>query len=334
MKITVVGAGATGGFLAVKLVQAGHDLALLTRDPRPFRTSGVTLKTGAETTTVRPAATADANELGPQDLVLVTVKSAGLVGLAPRIAPLVGPGTSVAFLQNGLPWWYPLGQDDQSAVAGAPHFALARDFLSVMAPQQVYAGIVMTANETRRPGVVLNNSAGKDRIDIGAVAGGDRADRLCALLSGAGIRSDDIGPGLRRAVWSKLAINCSASLIAALVGGPSSLSRTDPALRRVCLHAVDEILAIAAACGEDLSDLVQHETLLAGLRDHKPSMRQDLEAGRATELAESVFAPLALARHHEVPTPTLDVLSTLLAALEATGSVAAGRAHGVVSETT
>src|SRR5581483_11908150 len=108
MRIAIFGAGASGGYLAVKLTLAGAEVTVIARGPHlaAIRDKGLTLKSEGQTTTVRLPATDKAAEAGPQHHVIVTLKANGLPGAAPEIAKLMGPDTSLVTGINGLPYWY------------------------------------------------------------------------------------------------------------------------------------------------------------------------------------------------------------------------------------
>ena len=95
MKLAIFGAGAIGGYLAVKLHQAGATVTVIARGPHlaAIRANGLTLKSEGETVTVRLPSTDKAADAGPQDYVVVTLKANGLVPAAPEIAKLMGPET-------------------------------------------------------------------------------------------------------------------------------------------------------------------------------------------------------------------------------------------------
>ena len=113
MKIAVFGAGAIGGYLAVKLHQAGADVCVIARGPHlaAMRENGLTLKSEGETVAVRLPCSDKAEEAGPQDYVIVTLKANGLAPAAPEIAKLMGPDTALVTGINGIPYWYFYGVD-------------------------------------------------------------------------------------------------------------------------------------------------------------------------------------------------------------------------------
>ena len=105
MKLAIFGAGAIGGYLAVKLARAGADVTVIARGPHlaAIRANGLTLKSEGETVNVRLACTDKAEEAGRQDYVIVTLKATGLAPAAPQIARLMGPETSLVTGINGIP---------------------------------------------------------------------------------------------------------------------------------------------------------------------------------------------------------------------------------------
>src|ERR1700679_1014228 len=97
MRIAVFGAGAIGGYLAVKLHQAGADVSVIARGPHlaAMREKGLTLKREGTSITVHPRCTDPAEDAGARDYVFVIVKANGLAAAAPAIAKLLGPQTAL-----------------------------------------------------------------------------------------------------------------------------------------------------------------------------------------------------------------------------------------------
>ena len=319
MRICIYGAGAGGGHFAVRLALAGHDVSVIARGKNleVIQAKGLRLVSGDEEISARPIATEDPAELGPQDLVVVTVKATGLAAVAEGLKPLAGPETRILFTQNGMPWWYPLGLDASAPrIPELPSFALAETFLGTVSPQHILGGLIYSANEMREPGLVVNNSPGANRLDIGAIVpahAGD-AEPFREAFRMAGIASLPVAD-IREAIWKKLLFNMSGSVIALATGNQSSIARRDEALGAVYLRLVNEGLAIAAAHGYALYDELVPEEMLKKTLDHKPSILQDYEHGRPMEIAEMVLAPLAFARSAEIDVPALETLSAIVARL-------------------
>jgi 2-dehydropantoate 2-reductase len=319
VKICVYGAGAGGGHIAVKLAAAGQDVSVVARGAHlaAIQKRGLQLRSGGRSLEAKVKATDDPNELGPQDIVVVAVKSTALRDVASNIGCLLTPATPVVFPQNGIPWWYGHGLSNKyPAPPDIPIFTLADRFLDSMRVEQVVGGVIYSANEIDAPGVIKNNSPDHNRLEIGSTVGPDSNDvmRIRATLNEAGIEApvvDDI----REAIWTKLLANMSASTIALVTRNQSSISRKDPALREIFIRLVGEGLAIAAAHGFALD--LDAETMLSRLMDHKPSLLQDYEQSRPMEIAEIILAPAAFARARSVPCPTLDVFAALAARMAA-----------------
>ena len=109
MKICVVGAGAIGGLIAVKLRLAGQDVSVIDRGPHVarIRSKGLFLywHDGTVLRAIVKAFETPA-EVGEQDLVVLAVKAYDLQQVAKNIQHLIGRKTVLLTLQNGIPWWY------------------------------------------------------------------------------------------------------------------------------------------------------------------------------------------------------------------------------------
>src|ERR1700687_2778930 len=111
MRICIFGAGAVGSHFAVRLALAGHNVSCVMRGPHleAVRAKGLTLRVGETEFSARMRASDDPAALGPQDLVISTLKATGVSSLATGLRPLLRDGAAVVFAQNGIPWWYDIG---------------------------------------------------------------------------------------------------------------------------------------------------------------------------------------------------------------------------------
>ena len=315
MKICIYGAGAGGGHFAVRLALAGHDVSIVARGPHleAIRSNGLLLKIENEKLHATVHATDVPGDLGPQEIVLVGVKATGLKAITSQLAPLINEDTAVIFPQNGMPWWYPAGfPDGLPPPPTIPTFELGSTFLRILRPEQILSGVIYSANEIEAPGVIKNNSPSFNCLDIAAISAAPsrRLHELREALNHSGIKSRDVADS-RAAVWSKLVVNISASVIGLVTLSPSSISGKRQELSVVFLRAANEALQIASASGFDLSKTIYPERMLPRMTDHKPSILQDYEQHRPMEVAEIILAPLCFARAYRVETPTLDVLAAL-----------------------
>lgn len=315
MRICIYGAGASGGHFAVRLARAGHEVSVIARGPHlaAIRSDGLALRSGDEILKANVAASDNPAEFGEQDVVIVATKATALPQIATQIRSVVGKNSLVVFPQNGMTWWYPLGLPPSLPKPPVlPIFDLADSFLSAMRVDQIVGGLIYSANEIEAPGVIRNNSPDHNRMDIGAIDGGE-SDGVAALrqaLEQAGIVSPKVDD-IRAAVWTKLLTNMSGSTLALATGARSDAVRGDEGLKEVYRRIVREGLAITAAHGFPLGDKLDPDKMIARLLNHKPSLLQDYEQGRPMEIAEIILAPVAFARAANLATPTLDTLAAI-----------------------
>jgi 2-dehydropantoate 2-reductase len=104
MRIAVLGAGGLGGYYGSRLAAGGADVHFIARGPHleAIRANGLTVATPEGTSVTRPSVTDDPSTIGPVDVVLFCVKSYDTDAAVAGLAPLVGPGTAVVSLQNGI----------------------------------------------------------------------------------------------------------------------------------------------------------------------------------------------------------------------------------------
>src|SRR6202023_2544409 len=91
MRICIFGAGAVGSHFAVRLAQAGHDVACVMRGPHlaAVQANGLTLRVGESGVTAKVTASANPATLGAQDVVISTLKATGVASLAAGLKPLL-----------------------------------------------------------------------------------------------------------------------------------------------------------------------------------------------------------------------------------------------------
>ena len=308
MKICVYGAGAVGGHIAARLAAAGSEVSVVARGAhlQKIRQQGIRLIRGGETISPRVKASERAADLGPQDFVLVTLKANALGAFAEACAPLLGPRTAVAFVQNGIPWWY--AREIERLDPGGK---LAR----AVAAERILGGVAYSANDVVEPGVVVNHVPDSNMIVIGSAGKEDgRSEKLRALLEKAGISSPPV-EDIRQAIWSKLSVNLGTSTLCTITGANIAEVRSSPRLAALAARLGAEGRAIASALGVAIERAPQRPGggQSSGMIQHKPSMLQDYERGRPMEIDAQIMAPLAMARQTGVPVPTLETVAALAA---------------------
>jgi 2-dehydropantoate 2-reductase len=311
MRICIFGAGAVGSHFAVRLARAGHDVACVMRGPHleAVKANGLTLRVGEAGFTARVKASDDPASLGAQDLVISTLKATGVNSLATGLRPLLGEDTAVVFAQNGIPWWYDIGLPAQHPPTPDLSFLDPGGLLRAAIPRQrIIGGVIFSSNEVIAPGVVANLSPDRNRLMIGECddRASERIARLRGALNEALIDSPPVAE-IREAIWSKLLTNMSMSVLCLLTGQTARAVRDDPALRDVVPRLLDEANTIGQSCVPE----VKRVTRTGPAPEHKPSILQDYELGRAMEIDVLVRAPAAFARIAGLATPMLDLMAAL-----------------------
>jgi len=315
MRLCVYGAGAVGGYLAGFLARGGAEVSVVARGAHlaAIQANGLTVETPDETITERVAASDDPAMLGKQDAVLVTVKGPGLAEVAGRIAPLLGPDTPVAFVINGIPWWYFHGLGGKRDGEGIPLLDPTGALAQVIGPRRAIGGVFWPACSVPRPGVIkLLTGAGRG-TSFGE-PNGALTPRLEAI--GAAFRAANLpvtlSDQLRALIWHKLVFNLSAGPMCVLTESAVKETHTEQALIATSRALLSEAKSLAAAMGHpvdlDPDQVVATNTKLA----HRPSILQDLEANRRMEIDALYSVPLQMAQAAGIPMPTLTTLAALI----------------------
>lgn len=312
MKITVVGAGAIGGYLGAQLSRAGEDVTFIARNKNleTIRREGfhLTLEDGQEVHAPDVRAVQDPAEAGPQDAVLLTVKAHQVADLLPGLRALFGPDTVVVSMINGVPWWYfhKLGgaHEGRGLESVDPGGVIARH----IEPERVIGSVVYPAAELLAPGRVKVIEG--NRFTLGE-PDGSRSERIEALskaMIGAGFKSP-VSKDIRGEIWVKLWGNATFNPISALTHATLEQICRHPAGRELARSMMAEAQAVAESLGVKFK--ITLEQRLAGAEAvgaHKTSMLQDIEAGRGLELEALVGSVVELGRITGTPTPRLDAI--------------------------
>jgi 2-dehydropantoate 2-reductase len=311
MRICIFGAGAVGSHFAVRLALAGHDVSCVMRGPHleAVRAKGLMLRVDGAGFSAKVKASDDPAALGPQDVVISTLKANAIGSLVTGLPPLLRDDTAVVFAQNGIPWWYDIGLAASHPPTPDLGFLDPGGRLrAVVSRERIIGGVIFSSNEVVAPGVVANLSPDRNMLLVGECDDrvSERIERLRAALDEASITSP---PALRirEAIWSKLLTNMSMSVLCLITGQTARAVRDDPALREVVPRLLDEANSIGQSCFPE----VKRITRSGPAPDHKPSILQDFELGRPMEIDALVRAPAAFARAAGLSTPMLDLLAGL-----------------------
>ncbi|MDJ0630756.1 MAG: 2-dehydropantoate 2-reductase [Rhodobacter sp.] len=314
MKICIFGAGAIGGYMGAKLAQAGAEVSLVARGPHlaAMQANGLRLIEEDGEIAVPVNASENAEDLGPQDYVIVTLKAHSVPPVVDRMQPLIGPDTTIVSGVNGVPWWYfhkiggPLEGTRLSTVD--PGNAQWDGF----GPDRVLGCVVYPAAEVIEPGVVKHIEG--NRFSLGE-PDGSRSDRALALsktLSAAGLKAP-VRPKLRDEIWVKLWGNLSFNPISALTHATLDVLCTDPGTRAVARAMMLEAQEIAEKLGVRFPiDVDRRIDGGAAVGAHRTSMLQDLDQGRPMEIDALVASVQELGRITGTATPIIDTVLALV----------------------
>lgn len=303
MRIAVVGAGAVGGYFGARLAAAGHAVSFVARGAclQALRARGLQILSPLGDLHVEPVdATDDPAAIGAVDLVLVCVKAWQVAAAAAAIGPLVGAGTAVVPLQNGVD--------------------AAAELAAALPPERVLDGLCKIISASTEPGVIHHLGA-EPIIELGEREGpvSARVERIAGAIGEAGIRAiarDDI----RAAVWAKFLFIAAVSGVGALTRSTLGEIRERPETRVMLERVMREVAAVARAQRIALPADVVDRTM--GFIDRLPpgttsSMQRDIVGGRPSELDAQTGAVVRHGAAAGVATPVNQLILAALVLQEA-----------------
>ena len=305
-KVCIVGCGAIGGWIGAGLASAGCQTSVFARGATLTALQQHGLRLGDAQYAV--TASADATELGVQDLVVLAVKAPALRDVALQIGALIGPQTVVLTAMNGVPWWF--FQGFGGALEGTQLSAVdpTGEIGAAIAASHVIGCVVHASCSVDAPGIVRHHFG--NGLIIGEPNGqaSERVQAVADLLNRAGFAAS-VSPQIQKDVWYKLWGNMTVNPISALTGATTDLILDDELVRgfvsTVMLEAKEIGSHIGIPIAQQPSD--RHE-VTRKLGAFKTSMLQDVEAGKAVELDALVTVVKELGTLTGVSTPFTDAL--------------------------
>ena len=300
MRIAVMGAGAVGGYFGARLAAGGHDVTFITRGERlvAIRDGGLQVECiDGDLNLEEVEARDDPAVVGEVELVIFSVKSSSTREAAEAARPLVGPGTVVLALQNGVENEAVLGD-----VLGEEH----------VLPAVAVIGVVMP-----KPGRILHTNNGT--ITLGETSGqtSQRVSDVCEAFSDAGVGTR-VSADILSVKWRKLVWNAAFNPIAALTGRRVLELIEDPDSRSLAVKGMRETIAVARALGHKIDDGILDRALERNPNwaKSKTSMLQDIERGRQTEIDALCGAVVRAGTAVGVATPVNSALLRMVRAKE------------------
>lgn len=297
MNIAIMGTGGLGGYIGGRLVQSGQDVSFIARGAQlaAIQQQGLHVKTVQDDFHIHPAkATEHPSEVGPVDLIILSVKAYDTDEAVETMRPMVGSQTSIIPVLNGI-----------------EHIQILSDKLG---QEHVLGGRTYTTAHLTSPGVIERQGT-HGVLEFGELSGGPtpRTEALQKVLNIDGLKGTVV-PDITRSMWEKFATMCGVSMFS-VIRGDAELLRSTPETLEVTWQAASEAITVAQAKGIDL-DLSLLDTFKEMVThapsDTKPSMLVDLEHGKRIEI-EALNGTLSrLGKEVGVPTPVNDFIYACL----------------------
>lgn len=330
--VCVIGAGAVGGLVGGRMARAGADVTLVDRGARleTLRSRGLTLVSpdGGRERIEGITVAADTTAVGPQDVVVLGVKTYDLPAAVRQVPAATGPRTVVVPLQNGIPWWYfhRFGGrfDGRRLRTLDPDGAIAAG----VDADRVLGCVPYVAAEVVEGGAVRHREGGY--FPVGELDGSDseRVRRTAGLFERAGFRSRVL-EDVRSEIWLKAWGSLSLNPISALTGATLREICRDEGTRGLARAMMEEAREVAETLGASFRRSIERR--IEGARevgDHRTSMLQDLEDGRPLEVEGLVGAVVELAELTDTPVPRIRAVYALAKLLASSRGGSDGVVYG------
>ena len=315
-KICIYGAGAIGGFMAARLHEAGAEVSLIARGPHleAIQKTGLRLTYAGQDRVYQLPATDNPEELGPHDYIIIALKAHALKHIVPSLQPLMDEKTGIVSAVNGVPWWYFYNANTGTAFDNQPLSSVdpGAAIWNGLGPERAIGCVVYPACEIAEPGRILHLDG--DRFSLGEPSGeaSDRIKTLSELMIKGGLKAPQ-KRRIRDEIWIKLWGNCSFNPVSALTGASLDQIGADEGCRALVYKIMQECQAVGEALGVRFAVSIEERIEgAARIIGHKPSTRQDIEAGRPLEIDPLMTAVLELANGLSIPTPALRQVTSLL----------------------
>jgi 2-dehydropantoate 2-reductase len=314
VKIAIIGVGAIGGYVGIRLALAGEDVTFIARGANleALRNRGIRLiAADGEQAVPKVQTTDDYAAAGPQDVVILAMKAHQVEAVAPEVPKLFGPDTVVVPMQNGIPYWYfhryPGELEGTRVKSVDPNGLISKHIPS----ERVIGCVVYPAAELVAPGVIKHVEG--NRFPVGEPDGSNsaRVMRVSESLIRAGLQAPVLAD-IRAEIWLKLWGNLTFNPISALSRATLAGICQYPPSRALAAAMMSEAQIVANKLG--ITFRVSLEKRISGAErvgHHKTSMLQDVESARTLEIDALLGSVVELARLTDTPTPHMDTVYAL-----------------------
>ena len=299
MKIAAMAAGAVGGYFGARMAAAGHDVFFIARGAHreAMEKNGLKIESVHGDLHLRePNVTDDPAKVGPVDIVLFAVKLWDTEKGAEAARPLLGPGTRVITLQNGV--------DSVERIA------------PILGADRTIGGVTYVVTVIDRPGVIKQTS--QFQSIICGPSDGKPDAKLQAFVDAAKAAGIPItlSDNIERDRWHKFIFLSGTSGATAVTRNPMGPILADPDTRALFHNIMRETLAVGKAKGVALEDSFADERMAFADKNipatMKASMANDLDRGNRLELDWLAGQVVRLGKQYGVPTPVNDTVYAAL----------------------
>jgi 2-dehydropantoate 2-reductase len=301
MKIVVVGTGAMGSLFAAFLSKSKEELWLLDKNKEnaaKINASGISLEGVSGSWQAKVKTTANTEDIGKADLVLICVKAFNTKSAAEQIKPILGQNTKILTLQNGIG-----NVEIISEIAGE---------------ERVIAGITSQGATLIETGKIRH--AGSGETIIGSIDGKTPVElrAIREIFNKAGLETK-MSRDIKSLIWSKLIINVGINALTAITRLPNGKLPEYEGTKRILRDAVTEAARIAKRKRVKLifdDPLAKVEAVCEGTSDNLSSMLQDVLRKKRTEIDFINGVIVRLGQEMGISVPTNKLLLDLIKTIE------------------
>ena len=308
MKICIVGAGAIGGYLGVKLIKAGFDVYLVARGAHleAMSKNGLTLIEDEKEISCFPKCTDSMEKLSKMDFIFITLKAYSIPGMVKEIVKMFKKNTSVITAYNGMPWWYFFNYGGR--LNNYQIQCLDKDSVqwNLITPERIIGCVVYPATEIIEPGIIKHMEG--NRFSLGEPDGtkSDRVLTMSKTLVSAGLKAP-IRNNIRQDIWTKLIGNLAFNPLSVITGETLDVLVSKAENKKIAYSAMEEASLIMDKLEIPLNISIEQRIEGAGkVGKHKTSMLQDFEQGKQLEIDALIVAVKEIGTFLDIKIPTID----------------------------
>ncbi|MDA3927911.1 MAG: 2-dehydropantoate 2-reductase [Prolixibacteraceae bacterium] len=288
MKIVVIGTGGVGGYFGGRLALSGNNVSFIARGEhlKAIQAKGLKIKSAFGDFSIYPAQVSSSyNAIKNADLVMVASKAGQVKEIAEIIAPLIGDGTMVMPMQNGV--------------------LAAKELADFISSKQIIGGLCRVFSKIESPGVISH--MGSDPTIIFGELNHEKTERSAWLkytFDSAGI-TNIWSENIEVELWKKFLMISSSALLAVSKTNYGEL-RSLPETRQLLEELYTEIYEVGRAEGVDLPENIVEKTMKAVDNfpaDSTSSLTRDIWEGKPSEIEYQNGTVVKLGEKYGVPTP-------------------------------